>query len=102
MAFKRRKLIDARNRVLKRAGVPQKVVVSTRTNTRDGSIAWVEDRAQDPYYYDWGLDQHVYLPESRYSVRILIRHGNTFRSGSQYPEGFRTLRQAIAYMEDLI
>lgn len=59
MAVTRETLIQARNRALKRRGIPLKAVIATKTNTAAGLIAWaarysVEDQwyrdARDAYY----------------------------------------------------
>jgi len=62
MAVTRETLIQARNRALKRRGIPLKAVVATKTNTAAGLIAWAARYSvEDPWYRD-ARDAYYGLP----------------------------------------
>jgi hypothetical protein len=102
MSVKRETLITARNKVLKTAGVPQKAVAATMTNTQAGRIAWAEDRAQDPFFYDRGQNRPGYNPEDRFSVRLGFYLDGKFQMHTARTKSFPTLALAKIYMMRLI
>lgn len=102
MAFKRETLIAARNKALKIAGVPQKVVVATMTNTQTGRIAWTENRAQDPYFFDVGRNRPGYNPENQFSVRLGFFLDGKFKMHTARTRSFPTLEKARIYMSRLM
>ena len=102
MAVKRETLISARNKTLKNAGVPQKSVVATRTNTTAGRIAWAEDRAKDPYFLMAGRIRPGYNPSDRFSVRLGFYLDGKFKMHTARTKSFPTLSKARMYMDRLM
>lgn len=102
MSVKRETLITARNKVLKTAGVPQKAVAATMTNTQAGRITWAEDRAMDPFFFDRGRDRPGYNAEDRYSVRLGFYLDGKFQMHTARTKSFPTLALAQVYMTRLM
>ncbi len=62
MAVTRETLIQARNRALKRRGIPLKAVIATKTNTAAGLIAWAARYSVEDQWYRDARDAYYGLP----------------------------------------